>query len=274
MPLDEPPGPHLPSAFSVAGNAARSTIHAEETLVSISTEYLLADGSPRYGVRTAEAVPAAAPALPSDPGLVARAASRLGLHHLAAAADSRVTRRWADKDDPLLAALRAEHPAELAEAKGLVEAELGGRADWLRRARSNHNAFLAPVTGRRRAAGSHAAAMLQRAALALGLTGTAGFVAVSTQGNLLLLLATGVVVCGLAYVLGSMVTARLRLPVPARLFGRWLEEIRTDITDATLLALLQSRRIEVDDRTARAARRGWEHLQFVAAKVDEIHAGG
>jgi len=29
----------------------------------------------------------------------------------------------------------------------------------------------------------------------------------------------------------------------------------------------------VDERTARAARRGWEHLHSVAAKVDGIHAG-
>ncbi|NKX51596.1 hypothetical protein HER39_13675, partial [Arthrobacter deserti] len=229
---------------------------------------------PRYGVRTRDAAPAGSPAVPEDPRLIARGASRLGLHHLAAAVDSRLTRSWADGDDPLLAALRAGHPAELAAAGGLVRAELGGRAAWLRKAQANHSAFLAPVAGRRKADGRHGAAVLQRAAAALVLTAAAGFVAVATNGDLLSLLVTGFGLCCLAYLLGNMATARLRLPVPARLRGPWLEEIRQDITDATLLAVLRSKGIEVDERTARAARRGWDHLRSAAAKVDEIHAGG
>ncbi|MFD1212571.1 hypothetical protein ACFQ36_11040, partial [Arthrobacter sp. GCM10027362] len=127
--------------------------------------------------------------------------------------------------------------------------------------------------GRRQADGRHNAAALQRTALGLVLTGAAGFVAVATGGNVLALLVAGLVTCGLAYVLGNWVTARLRLPVPAGLRGPWLAEIRRDITDATLLAVLRSRGVEVDERTARAAMRGWNHLRFVAAKVDEIHAG-
>ncbi|MFD1214876.1 hypothetical protein ACFQ36_22880, partial [Arthrobacter sp. GCM10027362] len=110
--------------------------------MSIS-EYLLSDGSPRYGLRTEETSPAAAPARTEDARAIPREASRLGLHHLSTAVDSRLTRAWADQDDPLLAALRAGHPAELAEAEGLVRNELGGRADWLRKARANHTAFLA-----------------------------------------------------------------------------------------------------------------------------------
>jgi hypothetical protein len=242
--------------------------------VSISPEYLLADGAPRYGVRTQEPAPAAGmPALPADARLVPRAAARLGLHHLAAAVDSRLTRSWADTDDPLLAALRARHRSELAEAEELVQAELGGRAAWLRRAAANHAAFLAPVAGRRKADGRHGAAALQRALLALVLTGVAGFVAIATDGNVLSLLVAGVLLSGLAYVLGSMVTVRLRLPVPVRLRGAWLQEIRRDITDATLLAVLRANGVDVDERTARATRRGWEHLQAVAAKVDGIPSG-
>ena len=242
--------------------------------MSISPEYLLADGAPRYGVRTREPAPAAGrPVLPADARLVPRAAARLGLHHLAAAVDSRLTRSWADAEDPLLAALRARHRAELAEAEKLVQAELGGRTAWLRRAAANHAAFLAPVTGRRKADGRHGAAALQRAVLALVLTGAAGFVAIATGGDVLSLIIAGLLLSGLAYLLGGLVTARLRLPVPVRLRGAWLQEIRRDITDATLLAVLRNKGVEVDERTARAARRGWEHLQAVAAKVDGIHAG-
>ncbi|NKX56252.1 hypothetical protein [Arthrobacter mobilis] len=241
--------------------------------MSISTDYLLSDGSPRYGIRTETALPSSAPAWPDDARLVPREASRLGLQHLAAAIDSRLTRAWADKEDPLLAALRAGHPAELAAAEDLVNAELGGRTAWLRKAQANRAAFLAPVAGRRQADGRYGTAVLQRAVLVLVLTGVAGAVAAATQGNLLPLLAAGLAVCGLAYVLGNLVTARLRLPVPARLQSAWLEEIRRDITDATLLSILRSKGVDVDERTARAAVRGWEHLRFVAAKVDEIHAG-
>ncbi|MCG2624893.1 hypothetical protein LVY72_23670 [Arthrobacter sp. I2-34] len=241
--------------------------------MSISPEYLLADGSPRYGVRRDGAEPPVIKARPADPRLIARDAARLGLHHLAAAVDSRLTRSWADQDDPLLATLRARHAAELAEAESLVKAELGGRTAWLRRARANHGAFLAPAVGRRKADGRYGAAALQRAVLVLALTGAAGFVAVATHGDVLALLIAGLAVCGLAYLLGGMVTERLRLPVPARLRGIWLQEIRRDITDATLLAILRAKGADVDAPTARAAGRGWAHLQTVAATVDGIHAG-
>jgi hypothetical protein len=53
----------------------------------------------------------------------------------------------------------------------------------------------------------------------------------------------------------------------------WVKELRQDVVDATLLAVLQNKRVAVDRQTAAAAARGWKHLSFVAGQLDRMDQG-
>lgn len=235
----------------------------------------LANGSPRYGVRTEEGAESdrigGTPAIAIGPEQVVRQASRLGLHHLAAAIDHRLTRTWADEDDPLVAQLRAEHPETLKEAGDLVKSGLGSNMKWLKAVQNVHDSVLSPVTERRRRAGKIRSATWQRGALLVTLPAPAAFV-MAAGFPLEALVAVGVGSVLAAAVLGESITAGLRLPVVGKIRSTWLEEIRSDIVDATFLALLQRRNSVIDARAAKAAARGWHHIQFVASKVDETHS--
>jgi hypothetical protein len=225
---------------------------------------------PRYGIRTGSASAPAAPA--GRPELVAREAAGLGLHHLAAAMEHRITRAWADRPDPLLMQLRSDHPEDLAAAEVIVKAELGGRRSWLLKAQSAHNRYLAPVTARRRAAGLLPKALVLRLSL-IALLILPSLLMVVFEAPLAALVLTGAASVIAALVAGQAIHAWLRIPVQPAIRPRWLKEIRTDIVDATLLAILQGRGVDVDPQTALAAGRGWQHIRFVAAALDRIDAG-
>ncbi|GAB3525472.1 hypothetical protein [Arthrobacter monumenti] len=246
-----------------------------ESCADTGTSIAPANGSPRYGIRTDEGTgrdaASGTPAITVGPEHVVRQASRLGLHHLAAAIDHRLTRTWADEDDPLIVRLRAEHPETLTEATDLVKSGLGSNMKWLKTVQNVHESVLSPVTERRKIAGKIRSATWQRAALLVTLPAPAAFV-MAAGFPLEALVAVGVGSVLAAAVLGESITAGLRLPVVGKIRSTWLEEIRSDIVDATFLALLQRRNSAVDARTAKAAARGWHHIQFVASKVDETHS--
>lgn len=86
-----------------------------------------------------------------------------------------------------------------------------------------------------------------------------------------ILIPTASVSAVLAIVGGEAITARLRVPVAPRIRRLWLKELRGDITDATLLAVLAQKGIEVDPRTAEAAGRGWESIRYAAETIDRLH---
>jgi hypothetical protein len=236
--------------------------------------YQLKDGSPRYGVRTAhQDSEQLQPAIQrGNPEAIAREAGQLGLHHLAAAADHRLTRKWADGDDELLVRLREAHPAELQEAEQIVNAKLGNPKRWLLKARSNYTRGLAPVIARRQEAGMLSRAMFLRLFLIVLLI-VPSVLAVSFSVPLLYLVFIGIASILLALYLGGVVTEWLRLPVQPGIRSGWLKELRQDIVDATLLAVLEKKRALVDSQTSAAARRGWKHIRFVAAQVDRIDQG-
>jgi hypothetical protein len=194
------------------------------------------------------------------------------LHHLAAAMEHRITRAWADRPDPLLVQLRSGHPEDLAAAEAIVKAELGSRRSWLLKAQSAHNRYLAPVTARRRAAGRMPKAMVLRLSL-IALLILPALLLVVFDAPLAALVLTGAASVIAALVAGQAINAWLRIPVQPAIRRPWLKEIRTDITDAVLLATLQRRGVTVDPRTAQAAGRGWRHIRFVAAALDRIDDG-
>lgn len=222
------------------------------------------DGSPRYGIRTLEPTPSAAePSSAASPIYIIRYAAGLDRIALAAAIDSRLRQSWADEDDPLLVRLRADHRNELREARRFVKSVLGTNSKWLDTSAAHFYVNLAPVITRRRAAGRTASATVERLGLFVLLI-LPPLLLVIGGASLALLLASGIVSSILAVVLGETITARLRLPVAPVIRKPWLQELRRDIEDATLLALLQAKGIEVDPDTAKAAMRGWEHLKAEA----------
>jgi hypothetical protein len=111
----------VPGPESFAGPAQREATELTAAGPSfggtMSNEYQLVDGTPRYGSRSEAYKPeATAPASGIRAEETAEAAARLGLDHLAAAIDRRLTSHWSDKEDPLVAGLRKAHPEELSAA--------------------------------------------------------------------------------------------------------------------------------------------------------------
>lgn len=134
----------------------------------MSNEYQLVDGSPRYGSRTDHTQQTAqAPALRVEE--TAEAAARLGLDDMAAAIDCRLTSSWADKEDPLVATLRKDHPEELAAARALVKLHLGSQRQWRLKAQTVRDSRLAAVMRRRRASGSAREILVLRLGLLIAL---------------------------------------------------------------------------------------------------------
>lgn len=85
---------------------------------TMSNEYQLADGSPRYGHRTGPtAGEQTATAETARIEKVAGGAAKLSLDVLAAAMDRRLRSDWADEPDPAVEALRDDNPEELAAAR-------------------------------------------------------------------------------------------------------------------------------------------------------------
>jgi hypothetical protein len=236
--------------------------------------YQHADGAPRYGIRTLVDDGALGQATrtktAASPDTIARQPAGFGRAHLAAAADYRLSSKWADTDDPLLVELRAKYPAELQEAREIVRAELGTDAKWLDGSAKIFYRNLKPVTGRRRAAGKSTTAMFQRLGLFVLLV-LPPLLLVINEAPLAWLLASGIVSAVLAIAVGEAITARLRVPVAPQIRRLWLKELRRDITDATLLAVLAQKDIEVGPRTAEAAGRGWQNIRYAAKTIDRLH---
>ncbi|MDQ0822474.1 hypothetical protein QFZ79_000212 [Arthrobacter sp. V4I6] len=198
----------------------------------------------------------------------AEAAARLGLDDLAAAVDRRLTGAWADKANPLIAAMRKAHPEELTAARSIVRLHLGSQRQWRLKAQAVRDKHLASTTDRRRAAGRAREILLLRLGLMIALP--AYVLAIST--GLLKLAATGAGCFAAALIAGHFLTVRARVPVMPNIRGAWLNELREDIVDATLVAILQNQGVVLEAATAAAGRQGWRSIQVAAAAVRTLHA--
>lgn len=52
--------------------------------------------------------------------------------------------------------------------------------------------------------------------------------------------------------------------------GHWLAELREDVVNATLVAILQNKGTAVSPATAAAGRRGWVSIQAAAKAVTSL----
>lgn len=238
----------------------------------MSNEYQLVDGSPRYGRRAeADAAGQAAPAPAVRVEEAAESAASLGLDDLAAAIDRRLVSSWADGPDPLVTGMRKEHPEELAAARALVKLHLGTQRQWRLKAQVVRDKHLAPTLHRRRTAGSAREILVQRLGLMAALIFPPAYIVATSREDLVKLIVTGAVCFALALIGGHFLTVRARVPVMPNIRAAWLTELREDIVDATLVAILQSKGADLDSRTADAGRQGWNSIQAATNAVAALH---
>lgn len=237
----------------------------------MSNEYQLVDGSPRYGTRHEETPQQTGPAQLRVEE-TAEAAARLGLDDMAAAIDRRLDSAWADAEDPAVAALRKEHPEELAAARALVKLHLGSQRQWRLKAQAVRDKQLAGTVARRKASGSAREILALRLGLMAALIAPPAYIVATSQTDYLKLLITGIMCFAAALVGGHFLAIRARVPAMPNIRGAWLGELREDIVNATLVAILQNKGVVLDRRTVAAGRRGWESIQVAAKAVVALHA--
>lgn len=233
----------------------------------MNNEYRLADGSPRYGHRSEPPTnqPAATAAVRVEEA--AEGAARLGLDEMAAAIDKRLASSWADTPDASVTALRDEHPEELAAARALVKLHLGTQHQWRMKAQAIRDKQLAGVLARRKASGRAREVLFLRVGLMAALIAPSAYVVATNQTDILKLLIVGIVCTIAALVGGHFLTIRARVPVVPNPRGPWLAELREDVVNATLVAILQNKDVGLSPATAAAGRRGWASIQEAAAAV-------
>ena len=239
----------------------------------MSNEYHLADGSPRYGHRT-EAPPTeqAAPAGAVRVEETAEGAALLGLDDMAAAIDRRLASSWADSQDPVVAALRKENPEELAAARALVKLHLGTQRQWRLKAQAVRDKQLAGLVGRRKASGSAREILVLRLGLLVALVAPPAYIVATDHDNVVKLIVVGAICFAAALTGGHFLTILARVPVMPNIRGPWLNELREDIVNATLLAILQNKGVELDLRTTAACRRGWTSIQAASKTVATLQS--
>ncbi|ELT43547.1 hypothetical protein [Arthrobacter nitrophenolicus] len=237
----------------------------------MSNGYNLADGTPRYGRRTGPGQNQQPTAVAPRVEEAAIGAAQLGLDTLAAAIDRRLSSSWADAQDPALMALRNENPEELAAARALVKLHLGSQREWRFKAQAIRDKRLAGMMARRKASGRALEVLALRLGLMAALFAPPAFVLATDQDNLLKLLVVGVICVVAALMGGHFLTVRARVPVMPVIRGPWLNELREDIINATLVAVLQNKGMHMDPETAAAGRRGWESIQAAEEATSRLY---
>jgi hypothetical protein len=191
---------------------------------------------------------------------------------MAAAIDRRLASAWADAPDPAVTALRKEHPEELAAARALVKLHLGTQRQWRLKAQAVRDKQLAATVRRRRVSGSAREILVLRLGLMAALITPPAYIVATAQDDIVKLIVTGALCFAVALTGGHFLTVRARVPVMPNIRGPWLNELREDIVNATLVAILQNQGTDLDRSTAAAGRRGWNSIQSAAKAVTALHS--
>lgn len=243
-------------------------------MIRNNNEYMLADGSPRYGVRIGnglvddEEEPTAEPSTASTGDLAGQAAS-FTAHQLSVAGKLRFTARNNTAGEKALRDLRASRTAEYAEAVAAVTEQLESPKAWRHAAgraarqavvESERARGVAPVTFN---------AMLLRlglsvlpiAAVVLLLAVNVGFWPAFLVAFALSLAVDPIQAHVRRRTLGPD-NAGVSLPVVSVLWD--------DVVDATFINILEAKGIAINPFDYKAATAGWVHLARTADSVGTI----
>lgn len=240
-------------------------------MIRNNAEYMLEDGSPRYGIRTTGLVaegetPAITPAIV---GRTAEEAATLDGAELKLAAQHRFVLDRFVNDAATISDLREAHPDELKEAEDTVAARLGSPAVWRVGARKAYARSVAEEADKDGTLPNLFAHTLMAIAIYLG----AIVLAIGAASLEIPFTALFLVILGYWFLTAPLQrkirrqALRKALPVvepeDARIF--W-----DDVVNATLLSVLRSKGVHVDIATSAALMRGWNHTRYVATVAQEL----
>lgn len=243
-------------------------------MIRNNDEYMLADGSPRYGIRIGnglvddEEEPTAEPAPVSTGDLAERAAS-FTAHQLSVAGALRFTVRNNTAGEKALRDLRTSRTTEYAEAVAAVTEQLESPKAWRQAAVRTARRAVAESERTRGVARTTMNAMLLRlglsllpiVAVALLFAANVGFWQAFLVGFALSLACDPVHAHVRRRTLGPD-NARVDLPTVSVLWD--------DVVDATFINILEAKGIGVNPFDYKAATAGWVHLARTADSVGTI----
>lgn len=242
-------------------------------MIRNNDEYMMADGSPRYGIRTGSSAdvlePAESAAAPSAAGTFAQKAAGFTANHLAVAARLRYTARNSAGAQKALEDLRASHPAEYQEAAEAVAAELDSLKDWYRAA--NYSTRQAVVTSEHVRGVSGLTRRALGARLLLTLVPVIAMLGLLLAGAEFWLAFSAFMAATLVEPMVKDRYARRTLgPDHMRVSAAAAGVLWDDIVDATFISILDGKGTAVGPFARQAALAGWTHLSRTAEAVDRI----
>lgn len=244
-------------------------------MIRNNPEYILADGSPRYGVRTTGLVQTPAAAAPNliRVGQTADAAALLDAAELKLAVQHRfVLDKFNHADAGIISGLRTDHPEDAKEAEGIVATRLGSPAAWMRGAKTAYTQAVIEEAQMDGTLVNQLAASLKSIGLTVAmLTVVFGLMATNAPPLLSLLIVIGLFLATrpLQRKLGRTVDPG---NLPTRIDREDARLLWDDIVNATLVSVLQSKGVALDQGTLKAALRGWNHTRYVATVAQELRS--
>lgn len=241
-------------------------------MIRNNDEYMLPDGSPRYGIRvgnglvdTQEPEPVTAPSGEAP----AVRADELNSFHLAVAGDLRFMARGHRDSDEALQQLREAHPTEFKEAEEAVVKVLESPAAWRRRSTAAARQIVVNAERSRGRNQETSKGVILGVALAA----------------FPLVVCVILTVVGVNYWIAAGIYVALHFAV--RPFRSRLERqavaveginvtaaavslLWDDVVDATFIRVMSLRGLHVDPLARTAGTAGWEHLRSIAADVDRV----
>lgn len=240
-------------------------------MIRNTPEYMLDDGSPRYGIRTGEPAEATVPVSQGvDISRLLQAAAELDGAELKLAAQHRFVLDRFKGDAALIKALRKAFPVETKEAEAAVRGRLGSPDTWMRGARKAYNKAVSDEAERNGTLFGRGAAALASLGLSLVIMATLLGLIISRAPALPALM---IVLALLAVT--KPIQRRLRRTIdhgslPARVSSDDGAAFWDDVVNATLLAVLANKGLIVDQATAAAAGRGWQHTLYASGLAQEL----
>lgn len=242
-------------------------------MIRNNPEYMLADGSPRYGIRTTGLGQASVSTVPNliRVGQTADAAALLDAAELKLAVQHRfVLDKFNFADAEIISGLRADHPEELKEAEAIVAKRLGSPSVWMRGAKT---AYTEAVIEEAQMDGT-LMRQLTASLMSIGLTMAMLVIVIGLAvmqapplTSLLIVLAIYLGTRPIQRKLGRTVDPG---SLPTRIERDEARALWDDVVNATLVAVLQNKDIPLDQGSIKAALRGWNHTRYVATVAQEL----